>query len=183
MSKLARFARPKGAKDKKKRKSNLLRNIAIGAGGTALLSSAAYLGRGKIAGLMSKGKPKPGVTKVPYSQLSKEELLSMGGKGRINARKAVVSRTSQKDDLKYGVTPNSVDDFENINAINNAINTNRPGFTKEMLRKMKKEKAVRIKAYADRLRKEGAYYSSSSQTTNFHESTMMSLASFNRKWK
>lgn len=74
MSKLARFARSKGAKDKKKRKSRLLRNIAMGVGGAALLGGGAYLGRGKIAGLMGRGKPKPAATKVPYSQMTKEEL-------------------------------------------------------------------------------------------------------------
>jgi len=52
--KYSNYARTLGARDKKKRKSNLLRNVAIGAGGLALAGGLGYLA------LRRKGKPSGG---------------------------------------------------------------------------------------------------------------------------
>lgn len=211
MSKLVRFARTQGAKDKKKRKSRLLRNIAMGVGGAALLGGGAYLGRGKIAGLMGKGKPKPAATKVPYSQMTKEELNKLTSKQRLELRRNALQKNPsasesmetikinrdgtndlssperladardkmawQKDSKMFKI-PRTDDEINR--EIQKGINRERGTY-----RVLRKSRAMRIKDEVAELRKKGAYYQSGLRLTNFrqHKSTMMSLASFNRKWK
>ncbi len=168
MSKLARFARPKGAKDKKKRKSNLLRNIAIGAGGTALIGSAAYLGRGKIAGLMGRTKKSSpqGVAPDPVATT------------RVSSRQR---RLNREKELRWeGKKPGTDSYYLDLDRRRFA-DTNRAYYQAKKTNSPKLEELAGDKAmYEDwfrgdvkRLRaKNPAIYS-----------TMMSLASFNRKWK
>lgn len=211
MSKLARFARTKGARDKNKRRSRMLRNIAIGLGGTALLGGAAYLGRGKIAGLMGRGKPKPAATKVPYSQMTKEELSGLTSRQRLELRRNALEKSPSaldametikvnRDATNYLSSPERLADIRDSMAwqkdgkrfriprtddeinqeIQESIIRNR-----ESYRSLRKSRAKKIKDEVAELRKKGAYYQSGTVLSKFsqHKSTMMSLASFNRKWK
>jgi hypothetical protein len=80
--KYSNYARTLGAKDKKKRKSNLLRNVAIGAGGLALAGGLGYLalrGKGKPSGgsspLSGSSSPSPSTT-PSVSTISPSSTLS-----------------------------------------------------------------------------------------------------------
>lgn len=92
---LAKFARKKGARDKKKRRRRLLRNIAMGLGVSALAARSLYLNKNNISKIFKNNKssvnakppqkiPDPVVTTAAKSeQIVQANKFLMPGKARV----------------------------------------------------------------------------------------------------